>query len=279
MKAARTLVVALTLFGCGNSQRSQTTTADTQADIVIVPVSDATWDQLNPARGDQSPKAATLWGDRNGRGPTGFLFHPVDGFSSPPHIHNVSYRGIVIHGLVHNNHPDAPEDWMPAGSFWTQTKGAVHITSARGHNTLAYIEIDDGPYLVRPVDQAFSTGEKSVNLASSQIDWEKLASSGPEARVAHLWGNPDDGKPNGTLLKLQPGYRGIVHSQGHDLRIVVVDGVVKLHSVGRSGLGPLEPGSYVSFGTSGPHQLSCHSEVKCSIYCAHFRSISSNAAT
>ena len=36
---------------------------------------------------------------------------------------------------------------MPAGSFWTQPAGEVHITSARGQETIAYVEIDEGPYL------------------------------------------------------------------------------------------------------------------------------------
>ena len=35
--------------------------------------SEIVWEKLNPARGDQSPQAATLWGDRNGTEATGFL--------------------------------------------------------------------------------------------------------------------------------------------------------------------------------------------------------------
>lgn len=53
----------------------------------VILTSEVKWEQLNPARGDKSPKAATLWGDRNGTGPKGFLFNSVDGFKSPPHIH------------------------------------------------------------------------------------------------------------------------------------------------------------------------------------------------
>ncbi|NNE08734.1 MAG: DUF4437 domain-containing protein, partial [Gemmatimonadetes bacterium] len=34
--------------------------------IEIVPVSAVDWEPLNPARGDASPQAGTLWGDRNG---------------------------------------------------------------------------------------------------------------------------------------------------------------------------------------------------------------------
>ncbi len=114
----------------------------------VVLKSEVKWENLNPARGDKSPKAGTLWGDRNESGPTGFLIKPTDGFKSPPHIHNVSYRGVIISGLIHNDDPKAENMWMPEGSFWTQPKGKVHVTAAKGSNTtLAYIEIEEGPIL------------------------------------------------------------------------------------------------------------------------------------
>ena len=89
------------------------TTACTSLQVVAEPTnevilaSEVKWEQLNPARGDKSPKAATLWGDRKGSVPTGFLVKFMDGFSSPPHIHNVSYCGVVISGLIHNDDPNA----------------------------------------------------------------------------------------------------------------------------------------------------------------------------
>lgn len=79
--------------------------------------SEIDWQQLNPARGDQSPQAGTIWGDRNDTVSTGFLAKFVDVFSSPPHIHNVTYRAVVIKGLIHNDDPNAEHMWMKAGSF------------------------------------------------------------------------------------------------------------------------------------------------------------------
>ena len=152
-------LLALVLTACAGSQVPPTEAGSTST---VVLTSEVTWEQLNPARGDESPKAATLWGDRNGEGPTGFLFAPVDGFESPPHAHNVSYRGVVIRGLVHNDDPNADEMWMPTGSFWTQPKGGVHITAAKGTDILAYIEIDEGPYLVLAVDKAFDSEDLSL---------------------------------------------------------------------------------------------------------------------
>ena len=81
-------------------------------DITVLLSSDIEWEKLNPARGDKSPQAGTLWGDRKGKAATGFLAKFVDGFSSPPHIHNVTYRAVVIKGLVHNDDPEAAHMWM-----------------------------------------------------------------------------------------------------------------------------------------------------------------------
>ncbi len=75
----------------------------------VVPVSSVTWGKLNPARGDASPRAATLWGDHDGTEATGFVVKIVDGLRAPPHIHNVSYRGVVINGLIHNGDPAAAD--------------------------------------------------------------------------------------------------------------------------------------------------------------------------
>ena len=103
------------------------------------------WEALNPARGDKRPLAVTVWGDRKGTVATGFLTKFVDGFSSPPHIYNVTYRALVLKGLVHNDDSTAEDMWMPARSFWTQPAGAPHITSAKGSENIAYVEIDSGP--------------------------------------------------------------------------------------------------------------------------------------
>lgn len=95
----------------------------------------------------------------------------MNGFSSPPHIHNVTYRAVVMTGLIHNDDPKAELMWMPAGSFWTQPVGEAHITAAKGENVMAYIEIDEGPYLVKPTEQAYDSGERPVNVDADNIVW------------------------------------------------------------------------------------------------------------
>jgi hypothetical protein len=114
------LMPLIVLSGCSHVKKNNN-------NIKVLPVEKVVWEKLNPARGDKSPQAGTLWGDRKGSPATGFLAKFVDGFSSPPHIHNVSYRAIVIKGLVHNDDPAAARMWMPAQSYWTQPAGEAHI--------------------------------------------------------------------------------------------------------------------------------------------------------
>ena len=226
-----------------------------ESTVTVVSVTDVDWEQLNPARGDKSPAAGTLWGDRRGAVPTGFLARFVDGFSSPPHIHNATYRAVVISGLIHNDDPDAAEMWMPPGSFWTQPRGEAHITAARGVSSVALVEIDKGPYLVLPPGQAFDSGERPINIDASNLVWVDLPGTPDSAnrpRLAYLWGNLQQGQPNGTFVKLPAGFRGNIHSHGASFRAVVIKGELQYQGVDTQ---TLAPGSY--FGSEGEaiHQV------------------------
>ncbi len=242
----------------------------------VLTTSEVEWEQLNPLRGDKSPKAATLWGDRTGPGPAGFLLKPADGFKSPPHIHNVAYRGVVISGLIHNDHPDAEEMYMAAGSFWTQPAGGVHITAAKGANTLAYIEVEDG-FGVLPAKEAFDDPDRPINVDVSNLVWldashtlwvgqsgNQTSQDGPQ--VAFLWGEPRDGQLNGTLVRLPAGFAGQLQNQGSSFRAVVIQGRPTHRSPTGSGATALEPGSY--FGSEGEatHRIACEAPAACILY-------------
>lgn len=242
---------------------------------------DVEWGALNPARGDKGPRAGGLWNDRTQNQASGFLVRFKDGFSSPPHIHNVTYRGVVISGLVHNDDPDAAKMWMPAGSFWTQPAGEVHITAARGKDVVAYIEIDSGPYLVLPKEQAFDKGERPVNLDPSNLVWlrapqstwirnsEKAASAGsPE--IAFLWGTPAKNHTHGSFLRLPKGFKGRLVCEGQSMRVVVVKGNL-LHESPKGGTGttnqqPLQAGEYFGIGQSGSANLQCKNNNGTTLY-------------
>ena len=129
MRALQTFaLVSIVAAGCTSFQTVPESMVPRPTEVAgseVILASEVKWEQLNPARGDDSPQAGTLWGDRKGTVPTGFLARFAEGFSSPPHIHNTTYRAVVISGLIHNDDPDAAPMWMPAGSFWTQPKGEV----------------------------------------------------------------------------------------------------------------------------------------------------------
>ena len=268
---------AVACSGPRTASDASTSVIGNESTTQVVTVSEVEWEALNPARGDQSPQAGTLWGDRGGSGATGFLLAPTDGFRSPPHIHNVSYRGIVIRGLIHNDDPTAGDMWMPAGSFWTQPRGGVHVTAAEGHDTLAYIEIEEGPYLVLPMEDEFHAGEVPINVDESNIVWldasdiawldERGEAAGADgAGVAFLWGDPRDGELNGTLVRLPAGFNGAIRSRGASFRAVVIEGRPSLRTPGEADLRVLEPGSYVGSTGAASHQLRCEAGEPCVLY-------------
>lgn len=241
----------------------------TDTPVKIVLTSEVKWEQLNPARGDKSPKAGALWGDRAGSGPSGFLVKFVDGFRSPPHIHNVAYRGVVIGGAIHNNTPDAKEAWMPPGSFWTQPAGGAHITAAGGGNAMAYIEIEEGPYLVLHVGEAFQSEDKPVNLDASSIAWvnqPEVSASAYGLKTAALWGSQQDNQPGGTLVNLPAGFTGVISSRGSIFRAVVIQGHPSHQAPGETGIKTMEPGSYFGSGGESAHLISCGAEEGCILY-------------
>ncbi|MDF9797066.1 hypothetical protein OKW21_002329 [Catalinimonas alkaloidigena] len=212
----------------------------------VVLSSEIAWEKLNPARGDQSPLAGTLWGDRNGTEATGFLARFADGFSSPPHIHNVTYRAVVIKGLVHNDDPKAENMWMGTGSFWTQPKGESHITSAKGEENIALVEIDNGPYLVRPTDQAFDNGERPVNIDALNIVWldseiTDWVDQNSNAHISILW---QINESKGLFLKLPVGFNGTIKSDGDVMRSVIIKGVIDYELPQTEEIKTLNAGSY-----------------------------------
>ena len=250
--------------------------ADTK-DRTVVRASDVPWGALNPARGDKGPRAGSLWNDRTAEDASGFLVRFADGFSSPPHIHNVTYRGVVISGLIHNDDPAAAEMWMPAGSFWTQPAGEVHITAAKGQNAMAYIEIDNGPYLVLPKEEAFDKGERPVNVVPSNLVWlsrfqtswiaddgESTGTTSPE--IAFLWGKPGSGEKSGSFLRLPKEFDGEFKSNAGPLRVVIVKGQVGYSDTAGGDPGTLKPGEYFTVAGKKSIRITSGLESECIAY-------------
>ncbi len=229
---------------------------------LVIASDDIEWGLLNPLRGDASPRAADLWGDRTKDMATGMLVKFEKGFSSPPHIHNTSYRGIVIEGLMHNDDPAAEKMWLPAGSFWTQPAGANHITAAEGKDNLIYLEIDSGPYLVLSAEKSFDNGERPVNVDVRNLVWlnNKDIKWLPEStiEIAYLWGKPH--MNHGSFVKLPAGYKGKIENK-YELKVVVVQGKAFHQWNNEQTKTALSPGSFFSSKLEGEHNISAETEV------------------
>jgi mannose-6-phosphate isomerase-like protein (cupin superfamily) len=234
----------------------------------VVAADDIEWGYLNPLRGDKSPGAADLWGDRTKNTATGMLVRFNKGFESPPHIHNITYRGIVIDGAMHNDDPSAGKMWMPAGSFWTQPAGEDHTTAANGSANLIYLEIDSGPYLVQPSSEHFDNGERPLNLHKDNIVWlndgelHDITAAGVSS--TYLWGSTAD--MNGSMIKLPVGFKGTISTHASEFRAVVIAGDVDYHSVDITSPISLSAGSYVESTGNFKHQLVNEGQQEATIY-------------
>lgn len=238
--------------------------------IDLIERSEVTFVPLNPARGKKGPQAGVLWGDIRQDVPSGMLVKFVDGFASPPHIHNITYRAVVIDGLVHNDDPSAARMWMGPGSFWTQPLGENHITAAKGKNTTIFLEISSGPYLVKPAKELFDGGERPINIDARNIIWldteDTTWISGNGPQLAYLWGSTEGNEKNGTFVKLPSGYKGVLSTVAPLMRVVTIQGEMDVRIVESSDKQRLQPGSY--FGTRGEasHELACASKKTCLLY-------------
>ncbi|MEM6974141.1 MAG: DUF4437 domain-containing protein [Pseudomonadota bacterium] len=245
-----------------------------QSTVEVVTRDDFSLIPLNPLRGDASPKAGVLWGDLRADVATGALIQFADGFASPPHIHNITYRAVVLEGMVHNDDPDAENLWMEPGSFWTQPAGETHITSVGPGGGLAFLDIESGPYLVRPAQEAFDNGDRPINVEARNIVWLTAADlswvehdgaeAGPE--VAFLWGQPASGQRNGTFLRLPAGSGARLMTGTDALKAVLIKGSLTHEAGDLSPTETLSPGSYIGSEGEVSHALACTGTVPCLLY-------------
>ena len=111
---------------------------------------------------------------------------------------------------MHNDDPNADKLWMPAGSFWTQPAGENHITAASGESNLIFLEIDSGPYLVKPSKEQFDNGERPVNLHASNLVWlgadylDFIKSDNVE--LAPLWGSNSEARNRWGVNQAASGF-------------------------------------------------------------------------
>lgn len=273
-KSTNCLLFAVIITSCADSQKQTESEAQTEIENPTnqaIRSSEIQWEKLNPARGDKSPQAATIWGDRNDTVPTGFLAKFIDGFSSPPHIHNVTYRAVVIKGLIHNDDSTAENMWMTPASFWTQPAGQQHITSAKGEENIAYVEIDRGPYLVQPIGESFDNGERPINVDASNVLWlgedkTNWIDSGTEAEISFLWETESENGRKGLFVKLPQSFQGSIESSGTEFHAIVVSGALQYEMPKSTETKSLDAGSYFTSTDRAIHQLSNLTEEEVILY-------------
>ena len=262
------LVIAGFLFSCNEDQKTEkkpgiseikienpTNKVGLSKDLEFIP--------LNPARGDKAPQAGAIYGNIRDTVATGYVGKFKDGFSSPPHIHNITYRAIVMNGELHNADENAPKMWMPTGSVWTQPKGQPHITAAQGENAMAYIEIDSGPYLVWPEDKIFETDEKPINIHVSNMiylgkDESRLIGENCDAKIAFIWEKKNG--EDGYLLKLPAGFNGKIHSEGSIFYGIVIKGNV-IYTMPNTDNARLDQGSHFESTAEAIHTIATNEET------------------
>ncbi len=262
-------MLIFTLIMCNSTEKKEEPISIIPTNKVLLS-SEIEWELLNPARGDQSPQAGTIWGDRKGEVSTGFLAKFVDGFSSPPHIHNVTYRAVVIKGFIHNDDKNAKNMWMTPGSFWTQPEGESHITSAKGKENIALVEIDHGPYLVKPTSEAFDNGERPINIDISNLVWlnsdkTNWVASNSKAEISFLLQNKDNDLKS-LFIKLPKRYNGTIETNGTVLHSVVIKGLINYKIPQSQEIKVLDAGSYFGSTDKSIHTVLNNTERDIIIY-------------
>ncbi|MCG8578615.1 MAG: DUF4437 domain-containing protein [Bacteroidales bacterium] len=262
------LIVACFIFSCNKMEKT-----DTKQEVSIkienptnkVGLSkNIKFIPLNPARGDKAPQAGAIYGNIRDTVATGYIGKFKDGFSSPTHIHNVTYRAIVMNGDLHNADENAPKMWMPTGSAWIQPKGQLHITAAQGENAMAYIEIDSGPYLVWPVYKNFQSDGKPINIHASNMIYlgkneSKLIDDNCDAQIAFTWKKKNG--ENGYLLKLPEEFKGKIHSKGSIFYGIIINGNVAYTMPNTNTAENLDQGSHFKSTAEAIHNISTKEEA------------------
>lgn len=258
------LVVSSLIFSCQEQKKTQNREVIDEVKIEnptnqIGLSSELEFIPLNPDRGDKAPQAGAIYGNIRENVATGYIGKFKDGFSSPPHIHNITYRAIVMNGEMHNDDKNAPVMWMPTGSIWTQPKGQPHITSAKGDNAMAYIEIDSGPYLVKPVSESFESEESPINISASNVVYlgneeSELIGKKSNAEIAYTWKKKNG--ENGYLLKLPAGFNGKILSNGNVFYGIIIKGRIAYSMPNSEKSTELDQGSHFRSEEKAVHDIS-----------------------
>ncbi len=264
-------IMVVLLLGVIEVNAQTPVTDDIKSENEVVTAENIEWGWLNPLRGDKSPAAGKLWGDCTKNEPAGFLVKFKKGFSSPPHIHNITYRGVVIKGLLHNDDENAEKQWLPPGSYWQQPAGEAHITAADGEENMAFLDIQEGPYLVQPTTEAFDNGERPINVDKTNLVWLNAnditwVSKKSKVKMAFLWGDHENGLLRASLVKLPDGFDGEIKNLSPNFRAVVIQGNITHQISGENTKSSLDAGTYFGAAENSTHNITVNGDQEVIIY-------------
>jgi len=148
------LAIFVTLWGS-----RQVASQSVEPTFEVVLMSQVDWNPLNPARGDQSPRAGNLWGDRTESGASGFLVKFEDGtlvklpagFTGKIHNQNSTFHAVVIQGRSQYQVPgETEEKTLEPGSYFGSEAESVHQVSCEAEEECIIYVRTEGKYDVIP---------------------------------------------------------------------------------------------------------------------------------
>ena len=114
---------------------------------------------------------------------------------------------------------------------------------------MAFLDIQEGPYLVKPTSEAFDNGERPVNVYKTNLVWLNAndiqwVSEKSNVETAFLWGSHKENQLRAALLKLPAGFNGKIKNLSPNFRAVVISGEVTHQFSKKDTKNDLQPGSY-----------------------------------
>ncbi len=131
---------------------------------------------------------------------------------------------------------------------------------------MAFLDIQEGPYLVKPTSEAFDNGERPVNVDKTNIVWLNAKdiewiSNKSKVQTAFLWGSHKDNQLRATLLKLPAGFKGKIKNLSQNFRAVVISGGISHQFSKKEDKKKLNAPSYFGAEENGTSIISAEKET------------------
>jgi len=267
------IVLALTLGGCGPKSTTETAaadqaTADAQAaeaptaeaptatpEAKTVKASEVEWAPINPEQ-----PAGPMWVILSGNpGETEFaaMVKVPAGYSSGLHIHAATMSGVVVSGTVLNGRTEEEATELPAGSMWSQPGGEARFTGCTEAADCVFVGTMDGPIARTAVDTPADASTQIV-MAATEIDYAPMDPAQPNGTAVKMIHGDRTTGPWMAFAKVPSGTTAPKPMHGGHYTGVLISGEFP-HGVERA----MTPGSYWTEGSGQPHITGCNEGNDC----------------